>query len=119
MSDWAAALAKAQETRLRRAEIRHRLEQVRPRDAALRACARLVADPPPALSSMLVSDLIAWCHRTKAASAEKLLRSLEIPPSRKVGARGVASLGALTDRERALLAGALRKGHIVARKAAA
>lgn len=98
-----AALEKAQHIRLWRAEIKRMIAAAGPEGAE--KVAELLADPPVEIESMRVGDLLQAIYRVGRDRAIRLLNRSGISESRPVGA--------LTDRQRDVLAEALKTNFVV------
>lgn len=97
------ALAHANEIRLARADRRSEIVAIRDRDESLTALAAIVADPdgiPDYLRTVTVQEFIEWAHRLGPYLAGRYARACSISPFRE--------LGLLTERQRGVLARALR-----------
>ena len=94
-----AALAQANRIRLRRASLT-RWIYGQPTAQSHAKAADLILQPDPVLHSMRVLDLLQRVRQVGPAQAEQLLQCADIAPTRTVGA--------LTPRQRAVLAALLR-----------
>lgn len=87
------ALAKANEIRLARAELKRQVA------AGMRCPIEVIRDCPVETQSMAIGELLASQRRWGSARARKLVTALKISESKK--------LGTLTERQRGILANAL------------
>lgn len=93
-----AALEKAQHIRLRRAEIKREIAAAGPKGTEM--AADLILDPPVELESMRVAGLLQAIYRMGQDRAFRLVNRLGMSESRPIGK--------LTDRQREVLAEALK-----------
>lgn len=92
------ALDNANRIRLGRAKIKRDLGELERDQGRIRA-AQLILDPPDVLENMTLTDLLTAIHRVGLSHAKRWLREL--------GASEARTIGHLTERQRALLAGIL------------
>lgn len=97
----AAPTAAATRARVTRQKIIRDIKAASPGDASRALAAEHLESPHPALSTLLVRDLVLACRGVGRWQARKLLSAAEI--------QGDALVGPLMDRKRAALVRALRK----------
>lgn len=96
------ALQIANETRLRRAELKRELGEMG-RAESLDRVASLIADPPQWLRKMLAFELIAACPRMGNAWTKRVFGHADVKRTRQIGElvpREVAALGTALRRAR-------------------
>lgn len=101
----ADALVRANEIRLGRAEL-HRVIAAMSSKGGAQHVARLLEEPPDFLDSLPVRKFLLWIDHWGDARAERLLTRLDI------GLRQDVTVGALTERQRLLLASQLLGGSL-------
>jgi hypothetical protein len=87
------ALEHANRVRLARADLKRRI------GAGVTTVAEVVAEPPPEVSGMAISDLLISQRRWGRARCRRLLLSLGVPENKRIGT--------FTERQRVLVAGKL------------
>lgn len=92
------ALRKAERVRVERARIKRELHAL-PHDEGRVEAARLIVNPPAELQNMTLFEFLGAIRRVGRTRVKRWLNELRMSESR--------TIGALTDRQRALVAGVL------------